>query len=158
MTLVNRGRANPGLVKGLAGIEERIGDRAPKSVYDRVFVELGLDRPLYEQFWIYLHKVFTGDFGESFLTKRPIIDDIMERFPRTLLLASTAMLLAIISGLTIGVLAAVRPNGWFDRLAVAITYLGISFPVYWIGLLLIVVFAVTLRLSLIHISEPTRPY
>ena len=55
------------------------------------------------------------------------------------------MLLATLSGVTIGVLAAVKPNGWFDRLALAVTYLGISFPVYWIGLLLIVLFAVTLR-------------
>ena len=79
------------------------------------------------------------------IINRPIIDDIAERFPRTLLLATTAMVLATITGLTIGVLAAVRPNGWFDRIALAVTYLGISFPVYWIGLLLIVVFAVTLR-------------
>ena len=126
-------------------VQAMVGERADAATIARLRAELRLDDPLLVQFGHYAGGILRGDFGRSYITNRPIIDDIMERFPRTLLLASTAMLLAIISGLTIGVLAAVRPNGWFDRLAMAITYLGISFPVYWIGLLLIVVFAVTLR-------------
>ncbi len=126
-------------------VQAMVGERADAATIARLRAELRLDDPLPLQFVHYASGIVRGDFGRSYITNRPIIDDIAERFPRTLLLATTAMLLATITGITIGVLAAVRPNGWFDRIALAVTYLGISFPVYWIGLLLIVVFAVTLR-------------
>ena len=126
-------------------VQAMVGERADAATIARLRAELRLDDPLPVQFAHYAAGILRGDFGRSYITNRPIIDDIAERFPRTLLLATTAMVLATITGLTIGVLAAVRPNGWFDRIALAVTYLGISFPVYWIGLLLIVVFAVTLR-------------
>ena len=126
-------------------VQAMVGERADAATIARLRTELRLDDPLPLQFAHYAGGVLRGDFGRSYITNRPIIDDIAERFPRTLLLATTAMLIAIVTGVTIGVLAAIRPNGWFDRIALAITYLGISFPVYWIGLLLIVVFAVRLR-------------
>ncbi len=126
-------------------VQAMVGERADAATIARLRAELRLDEPLPVQFVHYASGILRGDFGRSYITNRPIIDDIAERFPRTLLLATTAMLLATLTGVTIGVLAAVRPNGWFDRAALALTYLGISFPVYWIGLLLIVVFAVTLR-------------
>ena len=126
-------------------VQAMVGERADPATIARLRAELRLDDPLPAQFLHYASGVLQGDLGRSYVTNRPIISDIAERFPRTLLLATAAMLLATISGITIGVLAAVRPNGWFDRLALATTYLGISFPVYWIGLLLILLFAVTLR-------------
>lgn len=126
-------------------VQAMVGERADAATIARLRADLRLDDPLPVQFVHYASGILRGDFGRSYITNRPIIDDIAERFPRTLLLATTAMLLATLTGITIGVLAAVRPNGWFDRMALALTYLGISFPVYWIGLLLIVVFAVTLR-------------
>ena len=126
-------------------VQAMVGERADTATISRLRAELRLDDPLPVQFTNYVGHILTGDLGRSYITGRPIVDDIAERFPRTLLLAGAAMLLATISGITIGVLAAIRPNGWFDRLALAATYLGISFPVYWIGLLLIVFFAVTLR-------------
>jgi peptide/nickel transport system permease protein/oligopeptide transport system permease protein len=126
-------------------VQAMVGERADAATIARLRADLHLDESLPMQFARYAGGVLRGDFGRSYITNRPIVDDIAERFPRTLLLATTAMLLATLSGVTIGVLAALRPNGWFDRLALAFTYLGISFPVYWIGLLLIVVFAVTLR-------------
>jgi ABC-type dipeptide/oligopeptide/nickel transport system permease component len=126
-------------------VQAMVGERADSATIARLRAELRLDDPLPAQFLHYASGVLQGDLGRSYVTNRPIILDIAERFPRTVLLATAAMLLATISGITIGVLAAVRPNGWFDRLALASTYLGISFPVYWIGLLLIVLFAVTLR-------------
>jgi ABC-type dipeptide/oligopeptide/nickel transport system permease component len=126
-------------------VQAMVGERADAATIARLRADLHLDESLPMQFARYAGGVVRGDFGRSYITNRPIVDDIAERFPRTLLLATTAMLLATITGVTIGVLAALRPNGWFDRLALALTYLGISFPVYWIGLLLIVVFAVTLR-------------
>ena len=126
-------------------VQAMVGERADPATIARLRAELRLDDPLPVQFVNYAGNILQGDLGRSYITNRPIVDDIAERFPRTLLLAGAAMLLATITGITIGVLAAVRPNGWFDRLALAVTYLGISFPVYWIGLLLIVLFAVTLR-------------
>lgn len=126
-------------------VQAMVGERADPATIARLRAELRLDDPLPAQFLHYASGVLQGDLGRSYVTNRPIVTDIAERFPRTLLLATAAMLLATICGITIGVLAAVRPNGWFDRLALATTYLGISFPVYWIGLLLIVLFAVTLR-------------
>jgi ABC-type dipeptide/oligopeptide/nickel transport system permease component len=126
-------------------VQAMVGERADPETIARLRADLRLDEPLLTQFAHYAGGILRGDLGRSYITNRPIIDDIAERFPRTLLLASAAMLLATLSGITIGVLAAIRPNGWFDRLALAITYVGISFPVYWVGLLLIVLFAVTLR-------------
>ncbi len=126
-------------------VQAMVGERADAATIARLRAELQLDAPLPVQFANYAGKIVRGDLGRSYITNRPIVSDIAERFPRTLLLAGAAMLLATLSGVTIGVLAAVKPNGWFDRLALAVTYLGISFPVYWIGLLLIVLFAVTLR-------------
>jgi len=126
-------------------VQAMVGERADAATIARLRAELRLDEPLISQFAHYAAGILQGDLGNSYITGRPIVDDIAERFPRTLLLASAAMLLATLSGITIGVLAAIRPNGWFDRIALAITYIGISFPVYWVGLLLIVLFAVTLR-------------
>ncbi len=126
-------------------VQAMVGERADAATMARLRAELRLDDPLPVQFVHYAKGILSGDLGRSYITDRPIVDDIAERFPRTLLLATAAMLLATITGVTIGVLAAIRPNSWFDRLALAVTYLGISFPVYWIGLLLIVLFAVTLR-------------
>ncbi|MDQ8159004.1 MAG: ABC transporter permease [Gemmatimonadota bacterium] len=126
-------------------VQAMVGERADPATIARLRADLHLDEPLPTQFGYYASGVLRGDLGRSYVTNRPIVRDIAERFPRTLLLATAAMLLATITGVTIGVLASLRPNGWFDRIALAVTYLGISFPVYWIGLLLIVLFAVTLR-------------
>ena len=126
-------------------VQSMVGERADAATIARLRAELRLDDPLISQFAHYAGGILRGDLGRSYITNRPISQDIVERFPRTLLLASAAMLLATITGITVGVLAAIRPNGWFDRIALAGTYLGVSFPVYWVGLLLIVLFAVTLR-------------
>ncbi|HEU4588292.1 MAG TPA: ABC transporter permease, partial [Gemmatimonadales bacterium] len=87
----------------------------------------------------------TGDLGTSYITRRPILRDLLERFPATLRLAGAAMLFAVSAGVAIGIWGAWRPGGLGDRLGALAAYLGVSFPVYWVGLLLILVFAVTLR-------------
>jgi ABC-type dipeptide/oligopeptide/nickel transport system permease component len=126
-------------------VMEMVGERADAETIARLRAELRLDDPVPIQFAHYAGGVITGDLGTSYITGRPIARDILERFPKTLQLATAAMLLAASLGITIGVLSARRPGGAFDRFAMASAYLGISFPVYWVGLILILVFAVTLR-------------
>lgn len=126
-------------------VQAMVGERADAATIARLRAELKLDDPLTTQFAHYATGVISGNLGRSYITNRPITEDIKERFPRTLQLAGAAMLLATLLGVTVGTLAALRPHGWFDRLALAATYLGVSFPVYWIGLLLILAFAVTLK-------------
>jgi ABC-type dipeptide/oligopeptide/nickel transport system permease component len=126
-------------------VQEMVGERADPETIARLRRELHLDDPLHVQFAHYAGGVLRGDLGTSYITGRPIIRDIAERFPKTLLLAASAMALAATLGITIGVVSARWPGGWLDRLSLGGAYLGISFPVYWVGLLLILLFAVTLR-------------
>ena len=124
---------------------EMVGERADSATIARLRAELRLDDPLPVQFAHYAGNVLRGNLGTSYITGRPISRDIAERFPKTLQLALAAMLLAATTGITLGVLSARRPGGWVDRSAMLASYLGISFPVYWVGLILILVFAVMLR-------------
>ena len=126
-------------------VMEMVGERADSATIARLRQELRLDDPIPTQFAHYAGGVLRGDLGRSYITNRPITRDIRERFPKTLELAASAMLLAAIVGMTIGVIAAAHPNGWFDRISLGLAYLGISFPVYWVGLILILVVAVFLR-------------
>ncbi|OLC03772.1 MAG: peptide ABC transporter permease [Gemmatimonadetes bacterium 13_1_40CM_70_15] len=124
---------------------EMVGERADSATIARLRTELHLDDPLPAQFGHYVWGVVRGDLGRSYITRRPIARDLAERFPKTVQLALGAMTFAAVTGITLGVLAAVRPGGAFDRIALLLSYLGVSFPVYWVGLLLILLFAVTLR-------------
>jgi ABC-type dipeptide/oligopeptide/nickel transport system permease component len=126
-------------------VESMVGERADSATISRLRAELRLDDPLPMRFGHYVTSAVTGDLGRSYITNRPIAQDIRERFPKTLQLAGAAMLMATLVGITLGVLSARRPGGIADRLALGIAYLGISFPVYWVGLLLILLFAVTLK-------------
>ncbi|MEO5798653.1 MAG: ABC transporter permease [Gemmatimonadales bacterium] len=122
-----------------------VGERADSATVARVRQELRLDDPTPLRFVRYVGDVARGDLGRSYITRRPIVRELAQRFPATLRLAGAAMLIAICFGLTIGILGALRPGSWADRIATLGAYLGISFPVYWVGLLLILGFAVTLR-------------
>jgi ABC-type dipeptide/oligopeptide/nickel transport system permease component len=122
-----------------------IGERADTATIARLRKELRLDDPLPIRFGHYVGNVVRGDLGRSYITNRPITGDIRERFPKTLQLAATAMVFAATVGIILGMLSARSPGGWVDRLALGIAYIGVSFPVYWVGLLLILLFAVTLH-------------
>lgn len=117
-----------------------VGDRASQSTYDRVYLELGLDRPLYEQFWIYVHKALTGDFGESLLTKKPILDDIARAFPATLELATVAIIIGTLLGVPVGIWAAVRRGRLVDQIVRVVGLIGYSAPIFWLGLLGLLLF------------------
>ena len=126
-------------------VQAMVGERADEATIARLRQELRLDDPLPVQFGHYIAGIAKGDLGRSYITNRPIRNDIFERFPKTLELAGAAMLLATMCGVTLGVFSARNPGGLVDRLGLGIAYLGISFPVYWVGLLLILLFAVTLH-------------
>ena len=126
-------------------VEAMIGERADSATIARLRAELHVDDPLPQRFAHYVSRVAVGDLGRSYITDRPISQDIRERFPKTLQLAFAAMLLAATVGITLGVLSARNPGGVIDRFALGLAYLGVSFPVFWVGLLLILLFAVTLK-------------
>ncbi|HEY8197601.1 MAG TPA: ABC transporter permease [Gemmatimonadales bacterium] len=126
-------------------VQAMVGERADPETLARLRAELRLDDPLYQQFGHYIGGVLQGDLGTSYITRRPILRDLLERFPATLRLAGAAMLFAAVVGIAVGIFGAWRPGSWADRLATFAAYLGVSFPVYWVGLILILIFAVHLR-------------
>ena len=126
-------------------VQAMVGERADPETIARLRAELRLDDPVPLQFAHYAGGVLRGDLGRSYITRRPIRDDLLTRFPATLRLAAAAMSFAIALGLWVGIWGAWRPGSWSDRVATLGAYLGVSFPVYWVGLLLILLFAVTLR-------------
>lgn len=126
-------------------VQAMVGERADAETLARLRAELRLDDPLYQQFGHYVGGVLRGDLGTSYITRRPIVRDLLERFPATLRLAGAAMLFAAIVGIGVGIFGAWRPGSWADRFATFAAYLGVSFPVYWVGLILILIFAVHLR-------------
>ena len=126
-------------------VQSMVGERADPATLARLRAELRLDDPLYQQFGHYVGGVLRGDLGTSYITRRPIVDDLLERFPATLRLAGAAMLFAALIGISVGIYGAWRPGSWMDRIATFVAYLGVSFPVYWVGLILILIFAVNLR-------------
>jgi ABC-type dipeptide/oligopeptide/nickel transport system permease component len=126
-------------------VQAMVGERADSATIARLRAELHLDDPLHVQFAKYVGGIARGDLGTSYITRRPIVQDLRERFPATLRLAAAAMLFATVTGVGIGIFGAWRPGSWADRVATFAAYLGVSFPVYWVGLLLILFFAVSLR-------------
>ena len=117
-----------------------VGDRAPAEVYERVKRELGLDLPLWQQFWLYFKKVLAGDFGRSVLTSNPVLVDIRRVFPATLELATVATLIGVTLGIPMGVIAAVRRGRWADQVIRVVSLLGYSVPVFWLGLMGLLLF------------------
>ncbi|MFC5083469.1 ABC transporter permease [Microvirga arabica] len=117
-----------------------VGDRAPAQVYERVRQELGLDLPLIQQFWIYLKKAVTGDFGNSVLTTNPVLTDIANTFPATLELATLGTLIGVIIGIPLGILAAVKRGSFIDQFVRVLGLAGYSIPIFWLGLMGLLVF------------------
>ncbi|HEX6143476.1 MAG TPA: ABC transporter permease [Geminicoccaceae bacterium] len=117
-----------------------VGDRAPPDVYERVRIELGLHLPLWQQFLIYVGDVLRGDFGRSVLTARPVLEDIVRVFPATLELATVATVIGVALGIPLGVLAATHQGRFLDHLVRVVGLIGYSVPVFWLGLVGLLVF------------------
>ena len=116
------------------------GDHASPAVYARVRLELGLDRPLYEQFWIYISKAVTGDFGNSVLTGNTVISDILRVFPATIELATAGILFGTLFGVPLGVLSAVKQGRLIDQVVRVAGLIGYSAPIFWLGLMGLLIF------------------
>ncbi len=120
------------------------GQEADAQVIELVRRQLGLDQPLWLQFWHYITSVLQGDFGISMASRRPVVDEIASRFMPTLLLTLTSMFWAMLFGLGAGIAAAVWRNRWPDHLGMALSVTGISFPAFALGMLLMQIFSVEL--------------
>jgi ABC-type dipeptide/oligopeptide/nickel transport system permease component len=107
--------------------------------------ELGLDKPLPLQYVQYVTGVVRGDLGTSVRTRRPVLDEIRDRYPNTLLLTAASLMVALVVGLTTGVLAAVYKDSWVDTLTMFLALFGLSMPAFWFGLMMIQYFGVYLR-------------
>lgn len=117
-----------------------VGDRASQEVYDQVFKEMGLDRPIYEQYFLYLGQLLQGDLGTSIMTAQPVWEDIKHFFPATLELATVATLAGVLIGVPLGVLAAVNQGRWPDHIVRVVSLFGYSVPVFWLGMMALLVF------------------
>jgi len=117
-----------------------VGDDADQSTYEQVQRELGLDKPLPQQFVIFLGRVLSGDFGDALLTSQPVLDDIARLFPATLELATVAIIFGAGLGIPLGVLAAVNRGRFIDHVVRLFSLLGYSTPIFWLGLIGLIVF------------------
>ena len=107
--------------------------------------QLGLDQPVIVQFFNWLGRFVQGDWGTSFVARRPVLEMILERLPATLTLMAAALTVSIVVSIPLGLLAAIRQYSWVDNLLTFISFVGLSIPVFWLGLMLIVIFTVVLR-------------
>jgi peptide/nickel transport system permease protein len=121
-----------------------ISDDMTQEEIERFIQKLGLDRPVYEQYWHFLANAARGDLGNSFVYGEPALKLILQRMPATLELAFAAFLLAIVFGIPLGMYAGLRPESAASRAIMAGSILGFSLPTFWVGLMLIMVFAVML--------------
>jgi peptide/nickel transport system permease protein len=135
------------LMKTLPGdpVVSMVGERASPETIVRIRAELGLDKPLPVQYFTYLKNICTGQLGRSIYTHVRITDDLAQKFPNTLKLAVAAMLFASLTGIGLGVLSAMKRGTVWDRVITLISVCGISVPVFWLGLALMLVFAFYLR-------------
>jgi ABC-type dipeptide/oligopeptide/nickel transport system permease component len=135
------------LMQALPGdpVQGMAGERASPETIARIRAELGQNRPLPLQYVGYLKLLAQGELGRSYYTNRKIADDLLQKFPNTLKLALAAMLFASVAGIGLGVFAAVKRSTAWDRIVALISVGGISIPVFWLGLALMLVFALYLR-------------
>ena len=123
-----------------------LGSYATPENVEKLNRDLGLDKSLPQQYLIWLGNLLQGDMGRSYALNRPVLDEVLERFSATLILAGTSLVLCTIFGLLAGIVSAVRQFGWADRIVTLFVLIGISIPSFFLGLLLILLFAVQLRM------------
>ena len=122
-----------------------LGSYATPENVEKLNRDLGLDKPMVQRYFIWLSNMLTGDFGRSFSLNRPVIDEVMERFNATLILAGTAFVLCSVLGVLAGVVSAARQYGLADKAITFVVLIGISVPSFFLGMMMILLFAVNLR-------------
>ena len=123
-----------------------LGEAAPASAVAELRETLGLNGSYFSQLFTYVKKVvFEFDLGYSYASKKPVIDEILERFPTTLLLATLSVTISVVVGVTMGIISATKQYSVFDKIATSIALLGVSMPTFWAGLMAVIIFAVRLR-------------
>jgi peptide/nickel transport system permease protein len=137
-------------------VEIMLGAQATQEDRARLRADLGLDQPVHVQYVRWLGHVARGDLGRSLWMKRPVLAEVLLRFQATLILAGTALLLSTTLGIALGVASATRPNSLLDRLSATASLFGASMPSFWLGIVLMVVFA--LRLGWLPASGMYAPY
>ena len=121
------------------------GQMATPQEIKNIRSQLGLDRPIHQQYAIYLSHLVRLDLGRSARTQNPVIEEIWARLPNTMLLAMVAIVLACLFGIPAGIISAMRPYSWLDYAITMTALFGISMPVFWLGLMLVVVFSIILQ-------------
>ena len=124
--------------------EVMLGANANKEDLDRLRTQLGLDQPLHVQYLHWIGQVVQGDLGRSLWMKRPVLGEVLERFKATLLLTGSALLLSTLGGLALGIASATHANSLRDRLSGVASLFGASMPVFWLGIVLMVIFSLWL--------------
>jgi peptide/nickel transport system permease protein len=109
--------------------------------------QYGLDLPVWQQYWIFVRDLAHGDFGRSIVSRRPVLDDIIDYAPATIELASIAFLLSLVIGLPLGILAAVRRDSWIDHIARFVSLIGVSAPTFWLAFVMLAIFYGALDLA-----------
>ncbi|GAA6756063.1 peptide ABC transporter permease [Thermus sp. 2.9] len=122
-----------------------LGERGTPEQLAALREKLGLNRPLYVQYLTFVRNVLTGDLGTSAVSTIPVAEELKRRWPATFELALAATLVAVVLGIPVGILAAVRKNSLLDTLSMSLSLVGVSMPVFWLGLLLVYLFAVNLH-------------
>jgi peptide/nickel transport system permease protein len=125
-------------------VDMLISPEADQAEIDATIARMGLDKPLAEQFLVFVSGVLHGDFGTSFIYNEPAVRLILDRFPATLELAVAAILIAVLIGIPLGVVAGLKPDKPVGRGIMAVSILGFSLPTFWVGMMLIMIFAVEL--------------
>lgn len=123
-----------------------LGYEASQEDIDRVREELNLNKPLVEQYFIWIKGVFSGDFGRSLVYNRSMSDLLKEKIPRTVSIGVPAVIFAIIVGVGVGITSAIKRGSWIDQLLTVMTTLGVGTPVFWIGIVCIYIFAINLKI------------
>ncbi|CAG0973070.1 Dipeptide transport system permease protein DppB [Anaerolineae bacterium] len=123
-----------------------LGERATPENIARVRDQLGLNKPIYEQYFIFIGNALRGDLGRSVLRQEPVTQEIIRRFPATMELAFSAIIIALIVGIPAVIISAVRRGSLWDAASMLLALTGVSMPIFWLGLMLVLLFSVTLHL------------
>ncbi len=127
----------------LAGAE---GGSIPPERLDELRIIMGLDKPLYEQYYKFISNAISGDLGTSIRLRTPVTEILLQKFPYTIKLSLLGLMIAIILGVVIGLVAAIFKDTWLDHFSMTFSLIGVSMPIYWLGLLLILIFSINLNI------------